>query len=46
MNEGFDDDYIAQAISETIFNKPSQHHFADTSGETALEQHVMSQIGG
>ena len=46
IDADFDDDYIARAVSQAIFNKPSQHHFADTSGEVDLEQHVMSQIGG
>jgi cyclic pyranopterin phosphate synthase len=46
MEDGCGDDSIAQAVSQAIYDKPHQHHFADTSGEVFLEQHVMSQIGG
>lgn len=46
MVDGYDDSHIAEAVFQAIYNKPNQHHFVDTSGETGLEQHVMSQIGG
>ncbi len=46
IQQGFDDDYITQAIRETVYEKPVRHHFTDESGESGLEPHIMSQIGG
>ena len=46
MDEGRDDEFLAQAVQQAIYNKPLQHHFADTSGQQSLEHHGMSQIGG
>ena len=46
LDDGRDDAFIAEAVRQAIYNKPLQHHFADTSGEQALEHHGMSQIGG
>ena len=37
---------FAANLRQAIYNKPLQHHFADTSGQEALEHHGMSQIGG
>ena len=46
MQDGRDDAFLAEAVRQAIYNKPLQHHFADTSGQEALEHHGMSQIGG
>ena len=46
MQDGRDDAFLAEAVRQAIYNKPLQHHFADTSGQQALEHHGMSQIGG
>ena len=46
LSRGADDNLLRQAIEDTIFEKPACHHFTDPAGETNLEGHTMSQIGG
>ena len=46
LRNGVEDVQLLQSIRETILNKPWDHHFGKTAGETDLEQRYMSQIGG